>query len=43
MPTFKTLKEAIDYGEKNYFKPIVTETVHGNWAVWDEYCEKKKE
>lgn len=42
MPTFKTFKEAEKYGEKNYFRPIITETVRGNWAVWDEYDEKDK-
>ena len=43
MPTFKTLKEAERYGEKNYFIPEITETIHGSWEVRDLYDEKKKE
>ena len=42
MPTFKTLKETERYGEKNYFIPKITETIHGNWEVRDLYDEKVK-
>ncbi len=49
MPTFKTLKGAERYGEKNYFMPKITSKYsrkHGTflgWEVKDLYDEKKKE
>ena len=42
MPTFKTFKEAEKYGEKHFLKPIITETIHGSWTVWDQYDERDK-
>ena len=41
MPTFKTLKEAERYGEKNYFIPEITETIHGSWEVKEGYGNKE--
>ncbi len=41
MPTFKTFREAEDYGIKNYFSPEYTETIHGSWDVKDQYGEEK--
>ncbi len=37
MPTFKTFEEAERYGDKNYFNPEYTQTIHGNWEVKDLY------
>ena len=42
MPSFKTLKEAEQYGIKNYFTPKIKETIRGNWNVRDEWDNKKK-
>ena len=35
MPTFKTLKEAEDYGIKNYFEPNIRQLNNGNFKVCD--------
>lgn len=40
MPSFKTLKEAEQYGIKNYFTPRIKETNQGNWIVKDEWDEE---
>jgi len=37
MPSFKTLKEAEQYGDKNYFLPRIKRTQQGNWNVKDEW------
>ncbi len=48
MPTFKTLKEAERYGEKNYFTPEITAKYskkHGTflgYEVKDLYDEKEE-
>ncbi len=42
MPTFKTLKEAERYGEKNYFRQEYKETIHGSWEVREGYGKKKE-
>ena len=43
MPVFKTLKEAEDYGIKNYFSPEIKETIHGNWSVKDQYDKERRD
>jgi len=40
MPSFKTLKEAEQYGIKNYFIPKIKRTNQGNWNVKDEWDEE---
>lgn len=39
-PTFKTKEEAIKYGNKNYFYPILRETNTGRWEIKDKFYYK---
>lgn len=40
MPSFKSLKEAEQYGIKNYFTPKIKRTNQGTWNVKDEWDKK---
>lgn len=42
MKCFKSKEEAERYGSKNYFNPIVKETIHGNFRVKEGYVRQKK-
>ncbi len=42
MPVFTTVKEAKEYGEKNYLRQEYKESIHGNWEVKEGYGKKKE-
>ena len=42
MPSFKSLKEAEQYGIKNYFLPNIKRTNQGNWNVKDKWDEENE-